>query len=155
MRWSGAGLKATERGAKLASQLLAFSRTQKLELKPLDVTNTIAGFGEMLRRSIAPVVRIHVDLKTDGMFVMGDQVQLELAILNLALNAQDAMPDGGDLVVGSRCLRMAGDPAIPDGDYVELSVADNGSGMPPQVLGGAFPVIFQIKKKRGTKMRSL
>jgi signal transduction histidine kinase/CheY-like chemotaxis protein len=145
-RWSEAGLKAAERGAKLASQLLAFSRTQKLELKPLDVTSTVVGFGEMLRRSIAPIVRIHMDLKTDGAFVMGDQVQLELAVLNLALNARDAMPDGGDLIVGSRCLRVAGDPAITDGDYVELSVADNGSGMPPAVLDRAFDPFFTTKE---------
>jgi PAS domain S-box-containing protein len=145
-RWSEAGLKAAERGAKLASQLLAFSRTQKLELKPLDVTSTVLGFGEMLRRSIAPIVRIQTDLKTDGAFAMGDQVQLELAVLNLALNARDAMPDGGNLVVSSRCVRVSGDPALADGDYVELSVADSGSGMPPHVVDRAFDPFFTTKE---------
>ena len=98
-RWSESGLKSAERGARLAAQLLAFSRTQKLEIKSIDITRTVAGFADMLHRSIGPTVRIRMDLKTDGLHVLSDQIQLEMAVLNLALNARDAMPDGGDLAV--------------------------------------------------------
>ena len=150
-RWSEAGLKAAERGARLASKLLAFSRTQKLELKALDITRTVSGLGEMLQRSIGPTVRIQMDLKTDDVNVLSDPIQLELAILNLALNARDAMPEGGDLRVSLRSLPVMNDLQLPNGDYVELSVADNGSGMLPQVVERAFEPFFTTKEVgRGT-----
>src|SRR6202012_1593043 len=95
-RWAEAGLKAAERGARLAGQLLAFSRTQKLEITSIDITSAVAGFADMLRRCIGPAIRIRLELDTAGVCVQGDQIQLELAVLNLALNARDAMPDGGD-----------------------------------------------------------
>ena len=109
-RWADAGLKAAERGARLAGQLLAFSRTQKLELTSIDITSAVTGFADMLRRSIGPAVRIQMDLKTDGVYVRGDQVQLEMAVLNLALNARDAMPDGGELAIATRTCRLRGRP---------------------------------------------
>jgi signal transduction histidine kinase len=123
-------LKAAERGARLAGQLLAFSRTQKLQIRPLDISKTVAGFAEMLHRSIGATIRIQMDLKTDDEYVLGDQIQLEMGMLNLALNARDAMPDGGDITIATRLRQIAGDRELPDGRYVELSIADKGIGMP-------------------------
>jgi signal transduction histidine kinase/ActR/RegA family two-component response regulator len=145
-RWAEAGLKAAERGARLAGQLLAFSRTQKLEIASIDITNAVLGFADMLRRNIGPAIRIHMDLDTDGVRVQGDQLQLEMAVLNLALNARDAMPDGGDLVIATRSCRLDDDPQAPDGDYVELSVADSGKGMSAEVVERAFEPFFTTKE---------
>jgi signal transduction histidine kinase len=145
-RWAEAGLKAAERGARLAGQLLAFSRTQKLEITSIDVTSAVSGFADMLRRSIGPAIRIHMDLDTDGVCIQGDQLQLEMAVLNLALNARDAMPDGGDLVIATKARRLGDDPQLPDGDYVELSVADSGQGMSAEVVEHAFEPFFTTKE---------
>jgi signal transduction histidine kinase/CheY-like chemotaxis protein len=145
-RWAEAGLKAAERGARLAGQLLAFSRTQKLEITSIDITSAVSGFADMLGRSIGPAIRIHMDLNTDGVCVQGDQVQLEMAVLNLALNARDAMPDGGDLAIATKACRFWDDPQLPDGDYVELSVTDSGKGMSADVVERAFEPFFTTKE---------
>ncbi len=145
-RWAEAGLKAAERGARLAGQLLAFSRTQKLEITSIDITSAVSGFADVLRRSIGPTIRIHMDLNTEGVCVQGDQIQLEMAVLNLALNARDAMPDGGDLVIATKAHRLRDDPHVPDGDYVELSVADSGKGMSAEVVERAFEPFFTTKE---------
>jgi signal transduction histidine kinase len=145
-RWSESGLKSAERGARLAAQLLAFSRTQKLEIKSIDITRTVAGFADMLHRSIGPTVRIRMDLKTDGLHVLSDQIQLEMAVLNLALNARDAMPDGGDLVLATAPCRLRSHQELPDGDYVELSVKDSGKGMTADVIDRAFEPFFTTKE---------
>src|SRR6185312_15663646 len=145
-RWSEAGLKAAERGARLTAQLLAFSRTQKLEIRSLDISNTVAGFAEMLHRSIGTTIRIHMDLQTDHEYVLGDQVQLEMVVLNLALNARDAMPAGGDLIIATRLRQIAQDAELPDGKYVELSITDNGAGMPVEVIERAFEPFFTTKE---------
>lgn len=145
-RWAGAGLKAAERGARLASQLLSFSRTQKLEIAPIDISKAVDGFVDMLRRSIGPTIQIRTDLKTDGLRVEGDQVQLEMAVLNLALNARDAMPNGGEILITTRLRPLQGDAELPDGDYVELAVKDFGTGMTPEVAERAFEPFFTTKK---------
>jgi CheY-like chemotaxis protein len=100
----------------------------------------------MLRRSIGPAIRTHMDLNTDGVCVQGDQVQLEMAVLNLALNARDAMPDGGDLVIATKICGLSDDPQVPDGDYVELSVTDSGKGMSADVVERAFEPFFTTKE---------
>jgi signal transduction histidine kinase/ActR/RegA family two-component response regulator len=145
-RWAEAGLKAAERGARLAGQLLAFSRTQKLEITSIDITGAVSGFADLLRRSIGPAIRVRMDLDTDGVCIQGDQIQLEMAVLNLALNARDAMPDGGDLVIATKACRFDDDPQVPDGDYVELSVADSGIGMSAEVVERAFEPFFTTKE---------
>ena len=145
-RWADAGLKAAERGARLAGQLLAFSRTQKLQMATIDVTRAVSGFLDMLQRSIGPAVRIRTDLRTDGIYVEGDQVQLEMAVLNVALNARDAMSDGGDLIIATSPRRIRNDPELPDGDYVELSVKDFGAGMTEDVIEHAFEPFFTTKE---------
>ena len=145
-RWSEAGLQAAERGARLAEQLLAFSRTQKLQIRPLNISRTVAGFAEVLHRSIGATIQVHTDLSTGDQSVLGDQVQLEMAVLNLALNARDAMPDGGNLTISTRVCRIANDRELADGKYVELSVNDNGDGMPPHVVERAFEPFYTTKE---------
>ncbi|WP_375778657.1 response regulator [Bradyrhizobium sp. ma5] len=145
-RWAEAGLKAAERGARLAGQLLAFSRIQKLEIAPIDVTAAVAGFVEMLKPSLGPNIRIRTDLETEGMYAEGDRVQLEMAVLNVALNARDAMPDGGDLTISTRIRSARGDANLAAGDYVELAVTDTGYGMPPEILEHAFEPFFTTKE---------
>ena len=145
-RWSESGLKAAERGARLAGQLLAFSRTQKLEITSIDITSAVSGFADLLRRSIGPAIRLQMDLDTDGVCVQGDQIQLEMAVLNLALNARDAMPDGGELLIATRSCRLRDDAQLTDGDYVELSVTDSGKGMSAEVAERAFEPFFTTKE---------
>ncbi|HLG81576.1 MAG TPA: ATP-binding protein [Bradyrhizobium sp.] len=144
-RWSDAGLKAAERGARLAGQLLAFSRTQELQIRPLNISKTVTGFAEMLHRSIGATIRLQMDLQTDNEYVLGDQIQLEMAVLNLALNARDAMPDGGNITISTRLRQLTGDRELPDGGYVELSIADNGNGMPEEIAERAFEPFFTTK----------
>ncbi len=145
LRLAEAGLKAAERGARLTGQLLAFSRAQKMELKPVALASLVAAFREMLGRTIGPSVAIVLDLKIDGHHVLGDEVQLEMAILNLALNARDAMPNGGTLTISAQPRPIARHPNLPDGDYVELSVTDDGTGMEPEVAARAFDPFFTTK----------
>ena len=142
-RWADTGLRSAERGARPASQLLAFARTQRLAIAPVNVTKSVESFVEVLRRTIGPEIRIRTDLDIEGIRVESDQVQLEMAVLNLALNARDAMPNGGDLVVSTRSVPSPGDLRLPDGDCV--SVSESGEDMTSDVLDRAFEPFFTTK----------
>lgn len=144
-RYAAAGLKAAERGSRLTSQLLAFSRVQSIELKPVQLSELIQGFREMLDRTIGAHIAVKLDLDAGDTCVLGDEVQIEMAVLNLALNARDAMPDGGELLIKTQLQHIEQDRELPDGDYVELSVQDTGSGMPPDVVARAFDPFFTTK----------
>ena len=144
-RWAEAGLKSVERGAKLTGQLLAFSREQKIELKPVALSDLVSAFREMLHRTIGTHIQVKLDLKTDGIRVLGDEVQIEMAVLNLALNARDAMPEGGELTISTQPVRLEYDRELPAGEYVELAVRDTGAGMPPEVVARAFDPFFTTK----------
>jgi PAS domain S-box-containing protein len=144
-RWADAGLHAAERGAKLTGQLLAFSRSQKLEVRPLSLTAVLEGLRDMLARTLGPSVQIDMDLDAGEAWVLGDRVQLEMAILNLAINARDAMPDGGRLAIATRPRHVATAADIAEGDYVELSLSDTGKGMAPEVMARAFDPFFTTK----------
>ncbi len=144
-RWAEAGLQAAERGAKLTGQLLAFSRVQRLELKPIAVGSLVTGFRDMLSRTIGAHVRVTLALAGDDLRVLGDEVQIEMAVLNLALNARDAMPDGGELTISTRAIQLHRDPELADGPYVELAVSDTGTGMPAEVMARAFDPFFTTK----------
>lgn len=145
MRLADNGLQATERGAKLTAQLLAFSRAQKLELRPTAVAPLIAGMDDMLRRSIGPSIRIEVVLTDDNLGVMIDPTQFEMALLNLAINARDAMPEGGDLTITASEQDITGDPELSPGRYVEIRVADTGPGIPADILSRVFDPFFTTK----------
>ncbi|KAB8315379.1 PAS domain S-box protein [Tolypothrix campylonemoides VB511288] len=144
-RWAGHGLAAAERGAKLTGQLLAFSRAQRIELKPLRVDDLLHGMRELLARTLGPMVRLRVEPGAADAGVLSDATQLEMAVLNLAINARDAMSDGGDLRIRTRPVRIDGDAELEAGEYVTIEVSDTGSGMPPDVLARAFDPFFTTK----------
>ena len=141
-RYAENALAAAERGARLTGQLLAFSRVQRLEVRPTLVAPLIENMRPLLRNVLGPGITKQFDLDEAMMPVMADPTQLEVAVLNLAINARDAMPEGGVLTFSSRPVRVDGEPDLEAGDYVELTIADTGVGMPPQVLERAFEPFF-------------
>jgi PAS domain S-box-containing protein len=145
-RYAENALAAAERGARLTGQLLAFSRVQQLEVTPTYVAPLIQNMRPLLRNVLGPGIEKRFDLDEEMMPVMADPTQLEVAVLNLAINARDAMPDGGVLTFASSPVQVAGDPEMEDGEYVELSISDTGSGMPPEVLERAFEPFFTTKE---------
>lgn len=144
-KWAENGLQAAERGAKLTSQLLAFSRLQQIEIKPVDTNALMSGIKDLLKHSLGPSIDIRYELTDNRNSVFGDQTQLELAILNLAINARDAMPQGGRLTISTANRYIANDADLPPGNYFELSVIDNGIGMSEEVLNHAFEPFFTTK----------
>jgi signal transduction histidine kinase len=144
-RWAQNGLDAADRGASLTRQLLAFSRQQRLEMKPLIVADTLERMADLLIRSIGPEVRLVFDLDRDRIPVMSDVTQLELAVMNLAVNARDAMPGGGTLIIRTQGVMLQGDAVLPPGRYLQVQVIDTGEGMPLHVVHRAFDPFFTTK----------
>jgi DNA-binding response OmpR family regulator len=137
---------AAERGSKLTAQLLAFSRTQKLSTQPVDVNALITRMSDLLNQSLGPTIALRLDLQQDLSAAISDPNQLELAILNLAINSRDAMLDGcGEIVIAT----SQGDVHDLDGasgtEFVTIAVRDNGSGMAADVLARAFDPFFTTK----------
>jgi signal transduction histidine kinase len=142
--------EASERGARLTAQLLAFSRRQKLEPRAIDLNETVRGMGDMIQSAIGGTVRVRPpELAEDLWPAMIDPTQIELVILNLAINARDAMAVGGTLTISTRNV-LRGDPGNPEeppaGEYVMVAVSDTGSGMTPDVLKRAFEPFFTTKE---------
>jgi signal transduction histidine kinase/ActR/RegA family two-component response regulator len=137
-------IQAAQRGAGLTRQLLAFSRRQKLRPEPVDVALQIGGMRELLDRSLRGDVHVEFDFPDNLWPVEVDPGELELVVLNLAVNARDAMPNGGTIVVRGENLRDLNDGAI-EGDYVRLSVVDTGIGMGPEILSRVFEPFFTTK----------
>jgi PAS domain S-box-containing protein len=144
-RWAEAGLKAAQRGANLTAQLLAFSRSQKLELQQINLSALLSGMRELLGRTLGPTIRIQIDLGAHSAGVLCDQTQLEMAVLNLAINARDAMPNGGELRISTYERTITHDPELPTGRYIELAVSDTGTGMLAEVAAKAFDPFFTTK----------
>jgi signal transduction histidine kinase len=141
--------QAAERGAKLTAHMLAFSRKQDLVLQPVAANDLITGMTELLRRAIGPMVRVEHDLDIELWPALADPVQLEVALLNLALNARDAMPDGGTLTFRTRNVTTTEEAehraALPPGEYAMITVSDTGAGMPEEVQSKAFEPFFTTK----------
>jgi len=130
--------KAAERGSKLTAQLLAFSRTQKLATVPVDLNDLITGMGQLVNQTLGAQIAVKTDLARGLPNALADANQLELAILNLSINARDAMANGGTLTISTRL-----DPV--DKERVIVSVADTGTGMAPNVVARAFDPFFTTK----------
>jgi PAS domain S-box-containing protein len=145
-RYAENALAAAERGARLTAQLLAFSRVQRLEVRPTFVAPLIQNMRPLLRNVLGPGITKEFDVDEALMAVAADPTQLEVAILNLAINARDAMPEGGVLRFTTRKVEVRGDPELEDGDYVELTISDTGAGMPPEVVDRAFEPFFTTKE---------
>jgi len=135
-----------ERGASLTQRMLAFARKQELRLESVDLTQMVGGLLGFLQRSIGPSVRIDMRLPDDLPPVRTDPAQLESALLNLVVNARDAMPDGGVVTISARPRRVkiAADDLEP-GDYLALSVEDTGEGMDDDTLARASEPFFTTK----------
>jgi PAS domain S-box-containing protein len=145
-RYAENALAAAERGARLTGQLLAFSRVQRLEVRPTYVAPLIENMRPLLRNVLGPGITKQFDLDEALIPVLADPTQLEVAILNLAINARDAMPNGGELNFASRPLKVQGDADLEDGDYIELTISDTGVGMPAEVAERAFEPFFTTKE---------
>jgi PAS domain S-box-containing protein len=145
-RYAENALAAAERGARLTGQLLAFSRVQRLEVRPTNVAPLIENMRPLLRNVLGPGVTKSFDLNQEVMPVMADPTQLEVAVLNLAINARDAMPDGGVLHFATRKVAISGDPELEDGEFIELTISDTGTGMAPEVAERAFEPFFTTKE---------
>lgn len=154
-----AATRATRRGAELTGKLLAFSRRQVLQPNAVDVGTLLSALADMLRRTVDQRIRIEVDVPADCPPVMADPGQLESALLNIAINARDAMPEGGTLqfraepksTLPSEIRSELDDPSAPEDGFVAISIADTGSGMPEAVKERAFEPFFTTKAAgRGT-----
>jgi DNA-binding response OmpR family regulator/anti-sigma regulatory factor (Ser/Thr protein kinase) len=137
-RLADSGLSATRRGAKLTAQLLAFSRAQELTTVPVDVNGLIAGMRDMLNQTLGASITVNAELDPKLPPAMGDVNQLELAILNLSINARDAMPGGGTLTIATAI-------ASDEPNTVTIAVSDTGCGMPPEVAKRAFDPFYTTK----------
>ncbi len=141
-------LQAASRGADLVRQLLAFSRKQTLEPVMVDLNQVVRGISDLLRATLGRTIRVETQLAAELWPALIDPVQIEHVILNLTINARDAMPQGGTLTIatGNTTLGPFGRAAdLPPGDYVIVSVGDTGTGMNDEVLRNAFEPFFTTK----------
>ena len=140
-------LAGAQRGASLTQRMLSFARRQELHPRPVDVPLLVHGMADLLRRSLGPEIRIGTSFPLQLPRVLIDPNQLELALLNLAVNGRDAMPQGGRLEIGARAEPVGAghSTALPPGDYVCLWVADEGHGMDPDTLKRATEPFFTTK----------
>lgn len=155
-RYVEAAMEGARRAAELTQRLLAFARQQSLKPEPLDANSLLAGMSEMLRRSLGADVRLETVFSGGLWRTCVDRNQLESAILNLAINARDAMPDGGRLTIETQNGFLddryaAAHPEVVPGQYVLIAVTDTGEGMPPEVMAKVFDPFFTTKEVgRGT-----
>ena len=147
-----AARESAERGAALTKRLLAFARRQELRPEPVDVQQLTEGMAEMLQRSLGPTIQIEMEFARGLALISVDPNQLELAILNLALNARDAMPDGGRLRIAAERENVTGGiPSLVPGEYVRMTVTDTGTGMDEATLKRCSEPFFTTKEVgRGT-----
>ena len=148
-RLATAAMSAARRGEQLTQQLLAFSRRQVMRPETLDPNQLLRGFEALAQRAVGETITLRLDLAPDAGPIRIDPAQFESAVLNLVVNARDAMPDGGTITVRSRNVRR-GAPVtaqdLPAGDYVVIDVADSGTGLDAATLARAFEPFFTTKE---------
>jgi CheY-like chemotaxis protein len=137
--------RAVARGTGLTHQLLAFTRRRAFNPESIDLAAQFRGMREMLERSLSGETRVEMNFGADLWPVEIDVGEFELAMLNLLANARDAMPKGGSVTIDAKNLKEAADNGLPT-DFVQLSVADTGGGMPPEVLDRALEPFFTTKE---------
>ncbi|MFC3123804.1 PAS domain S-box protein [Pseudoroseomonas globiformis] len=140
---------AAKRAATLTHRLLAFSRQQTLDPRPVDANRLVAGMEELIRRTVGPAITIEIVAAAGLWATLVDPNQLENALLNLAINARDAMPAGGRLTIETANTwidhRSARDRDMAPGQYIAICVTDTGTGMPPEIAARAFEPFFTTK----------
>jgi PAS domain S-box-containing protein len=146
--------RATMHGKDLTGHLLAFSRRRQLNPQPVDVNVLVADIIRLLGRTLGGSVRVATHTSADAGIALADPSALEAAVLNVALNARDAMPDGGTLTISTSRVDVTQAPATDDdlkpGSYAMLTLQDTGTGMPPEVAAKVFEPFFTTKGGRGT-----
>jgi PAS domain S-box-containing protein len=140
---------SADRAAGLTRRLLAFARRRRLEPRPVDADGLVAGLADLIRRTVGPGITLQLRLQDGAGSVLCDPNELESALLNLCINARDAMPVGGRLAIGTETVRLSPADIQPGeaapGHYVAVSVVDSGTGMPPEVLERVFEPFFTTK----------
>jgi signal transduction histidine kinase/CheY-like chemotaxis protein len=146
------GLKVTDRGARLSAQLLTFSRSKQLTPEAFAIDELVSDLRDMLRRTLGPTIDLRFELGAPDQVVLADRTQLELALLNLAINARDATAADGQIVVATQIMSVKNEGAdLCQGRYVQISVRDDGVGMSAEVSAQAFDPFFTTREMgRGT-----
>ena len=149
-RFMTTAVSSAQKAAALTHRLLAFSRRQSLDIRPVDVNRLLQSMEELLRRTLGEQIDLEVILDDSGWQVATDENQLDNALLNLAINARDAMPDGGKLTLETSAIRLDRSytdeqESLAPGDYLSISVSDTGTGMPPEVIARVFEPFFTTK----------
>jgi len=155
MRLVDNAVQGAQRGAALTQRMLAFARRQELKLEPVDIPALVRGMTELLKRSIGPTISIEARFPLSLARVTADFNQLEMALLNLMVNARDAMPNGGGAIVVSARPAIVAHGEFNDldpGDYVCLSVVDTGEGMDEATLARAMDPFFTTKEPGGDRV---
>jgi CheY-like chemotaxis protein len=149
-RYVDAAIEGAGRASALTQRLLAFSRQKALAPEPVDANRMVAGMTELLARTLGEHIRIETSLSGSPWLTHADPAELESVILNLCVNARDAMPDGGTLRIATHGVQLdaaqAAECQIAPGDYVAISVTDTGAGMAPETLARAFDPFFTTKE---------
>jgi len=139
-------LRGAQRGAALTQRLLTFARQQVLRVEPVQLTTLMHGMADLLERSISSTIELTVDTADELPYTMVDANQVELAILNLVVNARDAMPHGGKISIAVDDVHTSGDTELPAGHYVRILVSDTGTGMDAATLAKATEPFFTTKE---------
>lgn len=145
-------VRAAERAADLTRQLLAFSRRQVIQRRQLDLNQVVENLAHMLRRILGDQIRLQLELEEQGLWTLADSSMVDQILLNLAVNARDALDEGGLLEISTSRFHLPGDtPEAAAGDYVCLGVQDDGRGMSPEVMDHIFEPFFSTKEQtKGT-----
>ena len=149
-------VQAAIRARDLTRQLLAFSRKQVLEVHPVDINHVVTGFERLLRRVIGEDITLKLTLASEPLSIQADTAQLEQVLLNLAINARDAMPEGGVLMIETSLVELdevyaSNKPGVVPGEYVQISMSDTGCGMDQETLAHIFEPFFSTKgQEKGT-----
>ena len=144
-KYAEAALSSATSAASLTHRLLAFARQQPLDTRPIDVNRHVRSLEELLTRTIGERVMLTLDLSPQPAIALVDPVQLESAVLNLVINARDALSKGGQIWVNTAASWSHGNPNLLDGPYIAVSVRDNGSGIQPELLEKVFDPFFTTK----------
>lgn len=145
MRYAEAALASASSAAALTHRLLAFARQQPLDARPIDINKHIRSLEDLMRRTIGKRIALTLDLTSQSAIALVDSSQLESALLNLVINARDALPNGGTIRVTTFAAHSKGDARLADGAYLALSVKDDGIGIEHSVIDKVFDPFFTTK----------
>ncbi|WP_423203600.1 response regulator [Pseudomonas kribbensis] len=143
--YAEAALNSAMSAASLTHRLLAFARQQPLDTRPVDINEHVRSLEELLVRTIGERIALKLELTTKPAIALVDPIQLESAVLNLVINARDALPQGGNIWVSTYAAYSHGDPNLTDGSYVALSVRDDGTGIEHSLIDKVFDPFFTTK----------